>query len=119
MITTLRIKKTYKSKLDMAVKWYSILSILNDFKWSPIKVKLMAFTAIEGNVSSGGKRERFCSIYKSTKNSIANSIGELKEDSFLVKLQGKISVHPQLFMDFNNDIVLNLNLENETSKSDD
>lgn len=109
-ITTLRIKKEYTDKLDVAVRWYSMMSTLNDFKWTPLEIRIIAFTAVEGNISSGGKREKFISIFKNPKNSLSNAIGVLRKEFYLIREDKKIKLHPQLFIDFNNDILLQLNI---------
>lgn len=109
-ITTLRIKKEYKDKLEIAVKWYSLMSILNDFSLAPLDVHIIAFTAIEGNISSGGKKDRFCELFHYAKGSVTNTISELVKKGFLVKETRKIKVHPQLILDFNNNILLQLNI---------
>lgn len=115
-ITTLRIKKEYKDRLEVAVKWYSLISILNDFHLPPMYIRLLAFAAIEGNLSSGGKKEKFISIYNSSKNSISNAICELNKMHFLVKEGRKIKINPQLYMDFNNDILVQLNITSSEPK---
>lgn len=114
MITTLRIKKTYKDKLALAVKWYDILSTLNDFHLTPLEIKLLAFTAVRGSISSGGRKEEFCKLFKSTKNSLANSIGKMEKKHYLVKYEGKININPQLKLDFDH-LLITLNLEYEAS----
>ncbi len=114
MITTLRIRKIYKDKLALAIKWYSILSILNDFHWSPLEIELISYTAVEGNISSGGRKEKFCSLFSSTKNSLSNSICKMQKKGFLVKKDGKTVVHPQLKVECSH-LLITLNLENEAT----
>lgn len=110
MVTTLRIKKNYDNNFDLAIKWYSIISILNDFKWSPLEIKVMAFTAIKGDISSGGRRGAFLGYFKSTKPSLANTISEMHKKHFLVKVEGKLKINPQFFINFEGDILSQINL---------
>lgn len=110
MITTLRIKKGYKDRLEVAVKWYSILSILNNFKWSPLEIKIIAYTAIEGNISSGGKKKKFCELFKVASGSVSNTLPELQRAFYLIKENNKVMLHPQLRMDFSFPILAQINL---------
>lgn len=110
MITTLRITKKYNTSLDLAIKWFSVLSALNDFKWTRLEIRLLAFTAIKGDISSGGRKEAFCDLFKSTKSSIGNTISKLSKKYYLVKIDDKIKVHPQFLLDFENDIVSQIKL---------
>lgn len=111
MITTLRIKKKYETKIDVAIKYYSILSIINNLGWSPLDIKILAFTALEGSISSGGKRERFCELFNSTKNTVYNYTGLLEKAGYLIKKEKKIVLHPQLSLP-SSTIILNITLEN-------
>jgi len=52
----------------------------------------------------------FCEMFDSTKASIANSITDLYKGHFLIKEGGKVKVHPQLVLNFENDISIRLNL---------
>jgi len=115
MITTLRIRKDY-SEMELAIKWYSIISTLNNFKWAPLEIKLLAYTAIKGDISSGGKRVAFCQLYNISKNSLGNVIWKLTKKFYLLRVDGKIKVHPDLMMNFENDIVLQLNLFHGSSQ---
>ncbi len=111
MITTLRIKKKYDTKLDVAIKYYSILSVLNNLGWKPLDIKILAFTAIEGSLSSGGKREKFCEMFGSTKNTLYNYTSPLEKAGFLVRKDKKIVLHPQLTL-ASSQLMIQLTLEN-------
>ena len=109
MITTLRIKKEFDTSLELAVKWYSIVSILNNFKWTCMQVNILSFTAVKGDISSSCRVADFCSLFNTTSSSVANCVSELYKKGFIVK-QGKTKVHPQLLLDFNNNILTQLAL---------
>lgn len=110
MITTLRIKKEYENSYDLGIKWFGIISLLNDFKWTPLEIRVLVFTALKGDISSGGRRKLFCETFKSTKLSLNNIVSELHKKSFLVRVEGKLKIHPQLLIDFDNDFSIRLNL---------
>jgi hypothetical protein len=111
MITTLRIRKIYPSKIEMGVKWYGIISVLNNFKWALMDMRVLAFTAIHGDISSGGRKQAFCTLYKSTDQSIANCVSRLYKKGFLIKEHGKTKVHPQLLISFEGEILSQINLK--------
>jgi hypothetical protein len=114
MITTLRIKKTYETNLEVACRYYRILNILNELKLSPMEIKLLAFLALEDNLSTGGRKEKFCDLFKCPKNSVYNISGRMIKKRFLVKVDGKIKINPQLHLDFNNTLLIRLQLDAET-----
>jgi hypothetical protein len=114
MITTLRIRKAYKS-MELVIKWFSIISILNDFKWSPLEIKIIAFAAYEGNISAGGKKDKFCKLFNSTTSSLDNSISKLSKKQVLVKYDERWMIHPAFKLDFNNTILAQFKLEHVVS----
>lgn len=116
MITTLRIKKKYDNSLDLAIKWYSIISILNNFKWTPLEIKLIAFTAVKGDISSGGRKEAFCELTQTTKSSIANMISKLSSKNIFIKDNGKTKLTPFLVINFEGDILSQFLLEHVREK---
>ena len=109
-IVVQKLKKQESYSLDIAIKYYSILSAINDLNLTPRKIQLIAFTAIKGNISYKSHRDEFCEKYKSSGPTINNIISELKELHILVKDSGKIKVNPAILLNFENDIVLQINL---------
>jgi len=107
-VTTLRIKKSY-STTDLAIRWFKIISILNDFNWKPMEINLLAFMCIKGDIS-GSKKTAFCEQFKCKKGSLANTLSSFKKRGFIYKNEKKLVVHPQLYMDFEGDILTTLNL---------
>lgn len=84
------------------------MSVLNNFKLAPLDIKVLAYTALEGNISAGGRKQKFVALFGNT--SVSNVISKLTKKHFLVKIDSKVRVHPDLQLDFNNDILLQLNL---------
>jgi hypothetical protein len=114
MITTLRIRKQFDTT-TLAIKWYSIISILNDFKWSPMELKVIAFTAMKGDISSGGRKEAFCEMFNTNKATLANTVSDLFKADFLIKTQGKTKLHPALVISFEGNILSQLHLVHDIS----
>lgn len=109
-VTTLRVKKEYNQDEDLAVKFYNIISILNNFKWSLMECRIMAYAAMKGDISSGGRVKAFCSVFKTTSGSLSNSVSILFKQGFLVKLDGKTKVNDGLYFNVNTDIIFQLKM---------
>ncbi|SRR6478609_6549881 len=105
-----KLKRQESSSLDIAIKYYSILSSINNLRLTEREIQLVAFTALKGNISYGSNRQEFCEIYKSSGPTINNIISKLKKVGLLVKDSGKIKVNPQILLNFENDIVLQLTI---------
>lgn len=71
-------------------------------------INVLAFTCIKGDISSK-KVDQFSSLFNTTPSTVTNCISRLYKKGFLVK-QGKTKVHPQLFLDFNNNIMAQFSL---------
>lgn len=104
--TIQKLRKQESSSLGVAIRYYSILSAINDLKLTEREIQLIAFTAIKGNISYSTNREEFCSIYKSSSATINNIISRLKKINILIKDASKIKVNPKILLDFNSDIIL-------------
>lgn len=97
MVTAIKIRKKYKDQLELAVKYYTILSALNDFNWTDMEIHLIAFMAIKGNINAGGAKEAFLQWYgSSTKGSVTRLTSVLKLKGILIKDKRKLLLHPEL-----------------------
>lgn len=97
-----QIKKVFPTQMEVAIKYYTILSVLNNLSLSEREVQLIAFTAIKGNISTGGKKEEFIKMFNSSRGTIGNMMAKLGRMGMFTKIGGKICVHPSLILDFNN-----------------
>jgi hypothetical protein len=96
-----RIEKKYANEQEIAEKWFSILSILNDLKFTGKQIKLLALTATKGEgIITPGVKEYFIKEYRSSKASIANLIGILKETGCLMKDGNRMKLHPSFPLEF-------------------
>ena len=111
-------KKTIVQKLKLvrddsfllAEKYYSILSAINNLKFTQREIQLIAFTAISGNMSYKHIREEFCKKHDTTSATINNIISKLKRMGVLVKDGSKIKVNPVILLNFSNDVMLDIKL---------
>lgn len=95
-----------KDVLSVAIKYYSILSVINDFRLGEREIQLVAFIAVKGNISYSTNREEFCKLYNSSSPTINNMISRLKKLNILVKENSKVKVNPKILLNFENDIIL-------------
>lgn len=110
-----RLKKAEKNAHDRAIRYYSILSAINDLKLTEREIQLIAFTSIHGNISYSTNKEDFCKMYDSSTATINNISSKLKKMGILVKDGSKMKVNPVIMLDFNNDVVLEVKLVNGNS----
>jgi len=109
-----KIKKQFDSPIEVAIKYYTILSILNDLKLTEREIQILAFTATRGSISSGGKKEEFIEMFNSSKPTIGNLIYALggKGKGLLKRVNKKMRVIPEISLDFSGDLILQLHFEN-------
>jgi hypothetical protein len=107
-----RIINNSSSPMDVAIKYYSILSLINSLNLTQREIQLLAFIATRGSISSGEAKESFKKLYGSSKASIGNLVWMLTRKGILARRNKKAVLHPQLALNFSNTIVLNLTLNN-------
>lgn len=106
-----RLKKDVSTDMDLAMKYYSILSAINNLNLTEREIQLVSFTAIKGNITYANVREEFCKTYNSTSPSINNIISKLKKIGIFVKENGKVKVNPVInSIDFKKDLTLEIKL---------
>lgn len=108
-----KIRKHQKDEYALAEKYYGILSVLNNLKLTEREIQLVAYTAVKGNITLANARDGFCRRYGSSFPTIHNIISKLKKKGIFVKENGRVKVNPQILLEFNNGIVLEIHLEND------
>jgi hypothetical protein len=98
--------KKEKTPYDVARRYYSILSAINDLHLTEREIQLIAFTAIKGNISYSSNKEEFCKLYNSSSPTINNIISKLKKKSIFVKDASKIKVNPKILLPFESNLVI-------------
>jgi hypothetical protein len=114
-----RLKKDVYTDIQLAEKYYSILSAINNLHLTEREIQLIAFTAIKGNITYANVREEFCKTYNSTSPSINNIISKLKRVGIFIKENGKVKVNPIIVIDFTNDLTLEIKLVHGEAINDD
>jgi TATA-box binding protein (TBP) (component of TFIID and TFIIIB) len=108
-----RLKLDVSTDMELAEKYYSILSAINNLHLTEREIQLIAFTAIKGNITYANVREEFCKTYKSTSPTINNIVSKLKKIGVFIKENGKVKVNPIISIDFKKDITLDIRLVHE------
>lgn len=110
-IVVQRLKKDVSTDIELAEKYYSILSAINNIGLTQREIQLIAFTAIKGNITYANVREEFCKTYNTTSPTINNIISKLKKIGIFIKENGKVKVNPVLnSIDFKKDLTLDIKL---------
>jgi hypothetical protein len=107
-----KLKKSSSSQIEVAIRYYTILFAVNDIHLTKREIQLIAFTAAKGNISYPDIREEFYNTYNSSSPTMNNIISKLKKQFILIKEGGKIKVNPRILLDFNENIILQISLEN-------
>ena len=105
-----RLKKDVSTDIQLAEKYYSILSAINNLHLTEREIQLISFTAVKGNITYANVREEFCKTYNSTSPSINNIISKLKRIGIFIKENGKVKVNPIIVIDFKKDLTLEIKL---------
>ena len=113
IVVVQKLKKVVETDLQLAEKYYSILSAINNLNLTQREIQLVAFTAIKGNITYANVREEFCKMYNTTSPTINNIISKLKKSGIFVKESGKVKVNPIIVIDFKKDLTLGITLSHE------
>lgn len=106
-----KIKKQEDTILNQAIKYYSIICLVNNIKLSRREIELLAFTAISGTISNKVTKEKFCKEFDSSVASINNMIPKLASFGLIEKVQGEYRINKRLDIDFTNrDVTLEIKL---------
>jgi hypothetical protein len=109
-IVVSKIGKKEESPLSLAIRYYSLLSVIGDMGLTQREIQLIGFTAIKGNISYSNNRQEFCTLYNTSSPTVNNTISKLKKRGLLVKDGDKIKVAPKILVNFNNKIIIQLSL---------
>ena len=105
-----KISKSFDDSVSIAVKYYSIISDLNNLNLTDREIQLLAFTANRGTISSVSAKQEFCKRFNSSVPTINNIISKLSGMKLLIKVNGKTKVNPKIAIDFTKNLVLQIAL---------
>lgn len=111
-----RLSRKEPSLLEVAQRYYSIISAVNGLSLTRRELQLLAFTALKGNMSYANIRKEFCLTFNSSEPTINNMISKLKRSKLLVKEGSKIKVNPVISLDFSKDVLLGIKLTSDENR---
>ncbi len=109
-MTIQKLAKASNNKLELAQKYYGLISALNNLGLTEREIQLITFTAVRGSISYATVREDFCTIYNSSFPTINNIVSKLKKQGILVKKNKQTVVNPRIALDFSKPLVLQITL---------
>ena len=98
--------------LEIAEKYFAIMSVVNDLELAKREVQLVAFTAVKGNIHSERSKEEFVRHYNSSLATVGNIISKLSKNSLLKKGKKEVYVNKALLQEFDKGVRLDLTLQN-------
>lgn len=105
-----KLHKKLDTPIEKAIHYYSILSVLGNWRLSDRECQLLAFTCLRGSISSTTGKREFCQTFNTSIHTTNNLISKLKRKGLLIKEQGKIKMHPNITIDFSKGVTLNITL---------
>ena len=112
-----KLKYGVKSDLDLAEKYYGIISIANKLSLTKREIQMMAFTAVRGNIGSATAKKEYVDTYNSSLATVGNMLSKLSKMHLLIKEDdSKIVVNKAINLDFSEGITLAITFENVDSK---
>jgi len=109
-MTIQKLAKETSNRLELAQRYYALISALNNLFLTEREIQLIAFSAVRGSISYATVREDFCTLYNSSFPTINNIVSKLKKTGILVKIGKQIVVNPQIALDFSKPLVLQITL---------
>lgn len=120
MVSVQKIGNDVDGDLNLAVKYYSILSVIYDLELPTRQIELLAFTAVRGTITPLPARQEFVKLFNSSLNTIENMKGKLYKKGLLIKVKDMYKVNPNISPDFSNDsLVLQLSLKKKQEETSD
>jgi len=114
METTIQKLRKQTADIDRAIIYYSILSLVNNIGLTKRQIQLLAFTAVRGGITNPAAKQDFCEKYDSSPGTINNIIKDLKKVGIFVKKGSKIAINPAISLNFKNNLILQIKLDNES-----
>jgi hypothetical protein len=109
-MTIQKLAKTSTSRLELAQRYYALISALNSLYLTEREIQLVAFSAVRGSLSYATVREDFCNLYNSSFPTINNMVSKLKRSHILIKVGKQIVVNPRIALDFSKPLILQITL---------
>lgn len=111
MITVQKIRKGYELPIEAAMKYYSIISVLNNLNLTEKQIELLSFTCIKRTISSLAYKKEFASLFGGSVAYVNNMIRVLVIKGLLVKIDRKYVVNPAIDIQLQDGLLLQIKLD--------
>ena len=101
-----RIRKQYSSAKETAIRYYALISSINNLELSKKELSLLSHLAL------GGTRKTFCEECKSSVDNTNNYMFKLYKKGVLIS---KDKIHPAISLDFSQPITLQIRFNGQTN----
>jgi len=108
-----KLRKVLPSDIERGIKYFALLSCLNDLRLTRMQTQVLAYTSCRGTITSHSARTEFVEMFDSSFASLENTKGILVKRGWLVRSQGKYKVNPAISINFSDDIVMQIILNVE------
>ena len=105
-----KLMKEVKTEVEVGIKYYSLLSALNDLKLSKKQIELLAFTAVRGTITPLPAKQEFVKMFRSSIHSLENIKGKLVKRGLIIKDGDMYRVNPVIALDFSKDLILKIRI---------
>lgn len=114
------IRKNYKTPFEKAKVYYAMLFSINGMHLSPTELDLVAFSAVNGTLSTPPLRGEFLEKFNLSENYLNTILPKLRKQGLLVKDDNKkMRVNPKILIDFKEDIRLEIKLVTDNQPIND
>jgi hypothetical protein len=104
-----KLNKQEGDELGLAMRYFKVIAAITGVHLTEKEVQLLSFTALKGNISSGGARQEFVEAFNTSKATLENIKHGLVKKGFIVKQDSKYKVNPAFASEFTG-IVLQINI---------
>ena len=111
-----KIKKQYNNEIEVGIKYFALICVLNDIPITLRELQLLSFIATKGSISSKRYKQEFMSMFSTTFSYTNALVTLLTKKHLVVKKDGKKILAPQFLKDFSKDIFLQLNINAKETK---
>jgi hypothetical protein len=105
-----RLRHSVDDEFELAEKYYSLLSVVNDLGLTRRELQLVSFMAIKGSISYSKLKDDFCEKYGTTVPTFNNLVCKLNKMKVLVRDKKRARVNPGIVIDFEKPLKLEINL---------
>ena len=103
-----KLKPSIGNVYEMAEKYYSVITALNNINLTQRELQLVSFIASKGTIIDSGVKKEFCEEFGTTSPTVTNMISKIKKMNIFVKKDGILKINPVLNVKFDEDLLLEI-----------